>query len=79
MSHACLSFVRTGALICVLFGGAAVSAICLQKSVDTSITSGDTNKIQALQAIGIIFAVLTFLYFCAIVFMRNRIAYVVSF
>ncbi len=67
---------NAGALICVLLGGAAVSAICLQKSMDTSVTSGDTSKIQALQAIGIIFAVLTFLYFCAIIFMRDRIAYV---
>jgi len=62
-----------GALLLVLFGGACVSAICLQKSTDTTVTSGDPNKVYALQGVGIACAILTFLYFCAIVFMRNRI------
>lgn len=66
-------------LLCVLLGGAAISAACLNKADDPTVTGNDPNKVKALKGVGIVFAVCTFLYFCAIVFMRDRIRYVFVF
>jgi xanthosine utilization system XapX-like protein len=60
-------------LLCILLGGAFISAACLNKASDPTITDNDPNKIKAMKGVGIVFAVCTFLYFCAIVFMRDRI------
>jgi hypothetical protein len=49
---------------------------CLQYAATAAAATppADTTRVQAMQGIGYVCAVLTFLYFCAIVFMRDRIA-----
>lgn len=59
-------------ILAILAGGIFICAICFQKAKEAE-NSADTTRLKAMQAIGITCAVCTFLYFCVIVFMRDRI------
>eukprot|EP00455_Lapot_gusevi_P004976 TRINITY_DN1209_c0_g1_i7.p1 TRINITY_DN1209_c0_g1~~TRINITY_DN1209_c0_g1_i7.p1 ORF type:complete len:365 (-),score=66.40 TRINITY_DN1209_c0_g1_i7:81-1175(-) len=60
-------------ILLVLLGGAFVSASLLKYG--SSDNAANANK-DAMYALGIVCAVLTFLYFCLVVFLRDRITYV---
>lgn len=65
-------------LICILFGGLFASYTCMQMASMAMTDGTDPMRVKAMQGVGITIAIITFLYFCAIVFMRDRIAIAVQ-
>ena len=81
MSFLYLKFVQAFAgvlvwfcIFCILAGGIFICSICFQSYKEAQ-NSVDTTRQNAMLGIGLTCGILTFLYLCAIIFLRDRIEY----